>query len=61
MAFVDIDGIRTRYEVSGSGPPLEMRLSAEQVVRELTAGGLVAQVVGETMPRHYVVRGVKPG
>jgi pimeloyl-ACP methyl ester carboxylesterase len=22
MAFVDIDGIRTRYEVSGSGPPL---------------------------------------
>ncbi len=45
----------------GSGPPLEMRLSAEQVVRELTAGGLVAQVVGETMPRHYVVRGVKPG
>lgn len=58
-ALVIVDFLAEPTE--GFGPPLEMRLRAEQVVQELTAGGLTASIVPETMPRHYVVRGVKPG
>lgn len=57
-AFVVVDFLAEPTE--GFGPPMEMRLTADQVLAELTAGGLVAEVVPETMPRHYVVRGVKP-
>jgi SAM-dependent methyltransferase len=40
------------------GPPKEHRLSAEQVVKELEAGGLGAEIVrGETLPKQYIVRG----
>ncbi len=42
------------------GPPPAMRVSAEAVIAELTAGGLVAEVVSETLPDQYVVRGRKP-
>ncbi|MEO0600411.1 MAG: methyltransferase domain-containing protein [Myxococcota bacterium] len=58
-AFVVVDFLNEPTE--GEGPPLEMRLAAEQVVAELAAGGFEAAVVPETMPRHYVVRGVRPG
>ncbi len=45
---------------SDLGPPAEYRLSAEQVVRELTQGGLHAQVVEpEQLPKQYVVRAVR--
>jgi ubiquinone/menaquinone biosynthesis C-methylase UbiE len=57
-AFVVVDFLAEPTE--GFGPPLEMRLSAEQIVAELTAGGLEAEVLPETMPRHYVVRGRRP-
>lgn len=57
-AFVVVDFLKEDTE--GFGPPMAMRLTAEQVVAELTAGGLEAEVVEETMPRHYVVRGVRP-
>lgn len=56
--FVVVDFLKE--ETEGFGPPLAMRLSAEQVVADLAAGGLVAEVLPETMPRHYVVRGTKP-
>ena len=40
------------------GPPKEHRLSAEQVVKELEAGNLRAEIVrGETLPKQYIVRG----
>ncbi|MEM6931605.1 MAG: methyltransferase domain-containing protein [Myxococcota bacterium] len=57
-AFVVVDFLKEATE--GEGPPLSMRLSAEQVVAELTAGGFEATIVSETLPRHYVVRGVRP-
>lgn len=41
------------------GPPAEHRISAEQVVKELTAAGLEASVATETLPDQYVVRGVR--
>lgn len=56
-AFVIVDFLDE--ETDGFGPPLSMRLSAEQVVTDLTAGGFVAEIVTESMPRHYIVRGVK--
>lgn len=40
------------------GPPVEMRLAAEQIVAELTEGGLQAEVVEETMPHQYLVRAI---
>ncbi len=46
---------------SPSGPPVEERLDPEQVVAELSAGGLEAQAVEETLPRQYVVVGRRPG
>lgn len=42
-----------------SGPPKEMRLEAEQVVKELEAAGFRAEVAHESMPRHYMVVGHK--
>ena len=43
---------------SDQGPPKEHRLTAEQVVKELEAGGFRAEVVrGETLPKQYLVRG----
>jgi ubiquinone/menaquinone biosynthesis C-methylase UbiE len=45
---------------SDQGPPKAHRLPAEQVVRELQAGGLVAQVVAESLPKQYVVIGKRP-
>ena len=56
-AFVVVDFLKEATE--GFGPPLEMRLTAEQVVAELTAGGFKAEILPQSMPRHYVVRGVK--
>lgn len=42
---------------SDIGPPADHRLSAEDVLRELTEGGLEAVIVsGETLPKQYVVR-----
>jgi ubiquinone/menaquinone biosynthesis C-methylase UbiE len=43
---------------SDQGPPKEHRLTAEQVTKELEAGGLRAEIVrGETLPKQYLVRG----
>lgn len=43
----------------GKGPPLEMRLPASTVVEELRAAGFNAEVLEETLPRHYIVVGSK--
>ena len=56
--FVIVDFLKE--ETEGFGPPMSMRLSAEEVVAELVAGGFEAEIVLETMPRHYVVRGRRP-
>jgi cyclopropane fatty-acyl-phospholipid synthase-like methyltransferase len=42
---------------SPHGPPARMRLAAEEVAAELSAGGLAAEIVPETLPWQYVVRG----
>ncbi len=42
---------------SPSGPPVAERLTTEQVIAELVAGGLQAEVIEETLPRQYVVVG----
>lgn len=44
---------------SDIGPPPEHRLSAEEVVSELEAGGLTAQIVKETLPKQYAVSGTR--
>lgn len=49
-----------KEETEGGGPPVAMRLTAEQVMAELTEGGFEAELLPETMPRHYVVRGRRP-
>lgn len=41
---------------SDMGPPAEHRLTAEEVIAELGAGGLRAEVVAETLPKQYVVK-----
>ncbi len=41
------------------GPPAAARLSAEQVVAELTAVGLTATIATESLPHQYVVVGVR--
>ena len=56
--FVIVDFLKE--ETEGFGPPMSMRLSADEVVAELVAGGFEAEIVPETMPRHYVVRGRRP-
>ncbi|MCC7387091.1 MAG: class I SAM-dependent methyltransferase [Deltaproteobacteria bacterium] len=42
------------------GPPTQHRLTPEQVIAELEAGGLVAKVVEESLPDQYVVAGTRP-
>jgi SAM-dependent methyltransferase len=42
------------------GPPPHLRLAAEQVARELTAGGLAARVATTTLPEQYIVIGTRP-
>ncbi|MFO7181738.1 MAG: methyltransferase domain-containing protein [Pseudomonadota bacterium] len=42
---------------SDIGPPVQHRLSPEQVLRELEGGGLKAEIVKESLPKQYVVRG----
>lgn len=43
-----------------NGPPPQHRLSAEQVVRELEAGGLSARVASVSLPEQYVVVAARP-
>jgi len=46
---------------SDIGPPARYRVSPEQAVSELEAGGLKAEIVqGETLPKQYIVRGARP-
>jgi ubiquinone/menaquinone biosynthesis C-methylase UbiE len=46
---------------SDLGPPAKHRMPPEDVVKELEAGGLRAQIDStETLPKQYVVRGSKP-
>jgi ubiquinone/menaquinone biosynthesis C-methylase UbiE len=45
---------------SERGPPQEHRLSPEAVIAELKEGGLEAELLTETLPDQYVVRGSKP-
>ncbi len=42
------------------GPPKKLRLGAEQVADELREVGYTAEVVSETMPRHWVVVATAP-
>jgi len=42
------------------GPARHHRLSPEAMIAELTAGGLRAEVVAETLPDHYIVVASKP-
>lgn len=57
-AFVVVDFLKEATD--GFGPPLAMRLSAEEVASDLRAGGFEVEILSETMPRHHVVRGVRP-
>ncbi len=57
-SFVVVDFLKE--ETEGFGPPVHERLHAEQVLEELTAGGLEAEILAETLPRHYIVRGRRP-
>ncbi len=42
---------------SPSGPPVGERLTPEQVIADLAAGGLEADTLDETLPRQYMVVG----
>lgn len=42
-----------------AGPPMHMRLTPEQVARELGSAGFRVEVVSESMPRHFMVVGRK--
>lgn len=46
---------------SPHGPPPPMRIAAPRVVAELTAAGLTAQTVDESLPYQYVVRAERTG
>lgn len=53
--FVVVD-----YEVDAEvGPPKEMRLEPARVTKQLEEAGFRAEVVRESMPRHYMVVGHK--
>ncbi len=41
------------------GPPKEMRLDAKTIIEELQGAGFSAELVTESMPRHYMVVGTK--
>ncbi|MDH5490401.1 MAG: methyltransferase domain-containing protein [Myxococcales bacterium] len=45
---------------SEHGPPVEMRLSAEQVLADFVAGGAVARILDEGLPLQYIVRATSP-
>ena len=45
---------------SEEGPPKGHRLAPERVVAELEGGGFKAEIMEETLPRQYVVRGTRP-
>lgn len=48
------------YEVDAEvGPPMAMRLQPETVMQQLEVAGLRAEIVQESMPRHYMVVGHK--
>jgi pimeloyl-ACP methyl ester carboxylesterase len=56
MAFVEIDGVRTRYEVTGSGPPLLLFSPGgfNAVVEQWSALGVYAKVKPlEWLSQHY--------
>jgi predicted methyltransferase len=57
-AFVIVDFLKERTE--GFGPPMDMRLTADDVAADLRAGGFEVDLVEETLPRHYIVRGRRP-
>lgn len=50
-----VDFLKEKTE--GHGPPMEMRLTAETIADELSKAGFKTEIVEETMPRHYIVRG----
>ncbi len=53
--FVIVD-----YEVNAKvGPPEKMRLSSEQVTKDLKSAGFRVEVAKESMPHHYIVVGIK--
>lgn len=45
---------------SPRGPPPQMRLTAEQIAAELREGGLEVDVLEESLPYQYAVRGRRP-
>jgi ubiquinone/menaquinone biosynthesis C-methylase UbiE len=47
-------------EESPHGPPVPMRLTADQVATELSAGGLEVERLGESLPWQYAVLGRAP-
>lgn len=53
--FVVVD-----YEVDAeTGPPKEMRIEPERVMRELEASGFRVERASESMPLHYMIIGLK--
>ena len=55
--FVIVDFLK---DAEIEGPPMEMRLTAEEVVAELEAGGFSSvEIVEETLEKHYIVRGIR--
>ena len=55
--FVIVDFLK---DESIDGPPMEMRLTAEEVVAELSGAGFSSvEIVEETLERHYIVRATK--
>ena len=56
MPFADIDGIATRYEVIGSGPPLLMYAPAgfDASLDKWTTQGVYARIkLLDLLPKHY--------
>ncbi len=45
---------------SSHAPPVEMRISVETVIAELTASGFSARVPPQTLPRQFMVEGTVP-
>ncbi len=56
--FVVVEFLKGPTE--GFGPPLEMRISAEEVAADLRAGGFEVEILAESLPRHAIIRGVRP-
>lgn len=56
--FVVVDFLKAQTD--GFGPPPEMRLHPEEIMADLRAGGFEVELLPETMPRHYIVRGRRP-